>query len=54
MRIAAIVCLFVAAIIFYAVGSAPGAGAIFVLGIVFETLGWLKVFNHKKASNDQP
>jgi hypothetical protein len=50
MRIAAIACCFVAALVFYAMGSAPGAGALFVLGIVFETLGWLKLFNRNRQS----
>lgn len=43
LRTLAILSLFAAAIVFYALGSAPGAGSLLLLGAVFESLGWFKL-----------
>ncbi|MGB8855442.1 MAG: hypothetical protein WCC58_02095 [Burkholderiales bacterium] len=48
LRILAILSLFAAAVVFYALGSAPGAGSLLLLGVVFESLGWFKLIKAKR------
>ncbi len=43
---------FLAAIILYAMSAIPGGVALLLLGIVFELLGWLNLFNQHHAKND--
>jgi hypothetical protein len=50
LRTLAILLLFAAAIAFYALGSAPGAGSLVLLGVVFESLGWFKLIKAKRRN----
>jgi len=46
-HIAALAC-FAAAVLFYVLGSSgKGAGAALFLGMIFELMGWLKLFGSK-------